>query len=96
MRIEKQTTVTKFEILEILITITKAVAMLHSEMFLHRDLKPQNILIDQNGQIKLADFGLTSQIKKITSNTGNSTDTMEQNGPLRKFMSLAYSAPEQQ
>eukprot|EP00823_Brevimastigomonas_motovehiculus_P000115 TRINITY_DN10220_c0_g1_i1.p1 TRINITY_DN10220_c0_g1~~TRINITY_DN10220_c0_g1_i1.p1 ORF type:complete len:342 (-),score=87.73 TRINITY_DN10220_c0_g1_i1:121-1146(-) len=30
----------------------------HSHRVLHRDLKPQNLLIDQNGIIKLADFGL--------------------------------------
>ncbi|XP_065837996.1 cyclin-dependent kinase 1-like [Oscarella lobularis] len=30
----------------------------HSRRVLHRDLKPQNLLIDKNGVIKLADFGL--------------------------------------
>ena len=30
----------------------------HQRRVLHRDLKPQNLLIDANGAIKLADFGL--------------------------------------
>lgn len=30
----------------------------HQRRVLHRDLKPQNLLIDKNGAIKLADFGL--------------------------------------
>ena len=34
------------------------VAYLHSRRILHRDLKPQNLLIGADGQLKLADFGL--------------------------------------
>lgn len=30
----------------------------HNHNVLHRDLKPQNLLINDNGELKLADFGL--------------------------------------
>jgi len=33
-------------------------AFCHAHRVLHRDLKPQNLLIDQNGTLKIADFGL--------------------------------------
>jgi serine/threonine protein kinase len=35
-----------------------AIYYCHSHRVLHRDLKPQNILLDKNGLLKLADFGL--------------------------------------
>jgi len=38
--------------------ILRGIAHCHSHRVLHRDLKPQNLLIDSTGNLKLADFGL--------------------------------------
>ena len=38
--------------------ILEGVSYMHSEKVFHRDLKPQNILINENGLVKIADFGL--------------------------------------
>lgn len=38
--------------------LIKGIAFCHSHRVLHRDLKPQNLLIDRQGTLKLADFGL--------------------------------------
>jgi len=38
--------------------LLRSICVCHSHRVLHRDLKPQNLLIDKNGSLKLADFGL--------------------------------------
>jgi len=41
-----------------LFQLIKGIAHCHAHRVLHRDLKPQNLLIDKKGVLKLADFGL--------------------------------------
>lgn len=48
--------VAKFFIAEVIL----ALDTLHKENIVHRDLKPANIILDSQGHIKLADFGLSS------------------------------------
>lgn len=42
--------------------LLQAISFCHLRCILHRDLKPQNLLIDREGHIKLADFGLARMI----------------------------------
>ncbi|KAK6040359.1 kinase domain protein, partial [Cooperia oncophora] len=42
--------------------ICQALCFMHQRRVLHRDLKPQNLLVDEKGVIKVADFGLSRSI----------------------------------
>ncbi|XP_066596998.1 uncharacterized protein Eip63E [Prorops nasuta] len=51
-----------------LFQLLRGLAYCHRRMVLHRDVKPQNLLISQIGELKLADFGL-ARAKSVPSHT---------------------------
>ncbi|KAM9835976.1 cyclin-dependent kinase 15 [Aulostomus maculatus] len=51
--------------------LLRGLAFIHSRHILHRDLKPQNLLVSHLGELKLADFGL-ARSKSIPSHTFSS------------------------
>ena len=57
----------------VLTRIADAVAYLHSKRIIFRDLKPENIGKDDNGMIKIFDFGLAKQIDESQHSNGSDT-----------------------
>lgn len=69
--------------LDILEPVLAALGGAHRAGFVHRDMKPENVLIGDDGRVKVADFGLVRSVDTVTSTTGTVLGT------------VAYLAPEQ-
>ena len=52
------------EALAYTIEIARGVAVAHSRNLVHRDIKPQNVLIDPEGRAKVTDFGIARQLEQ--------------------------------
>lgn len=70
--------------LDILKQITSALSQAHHNGIIHRDIKPQNILIDDHGNVKITDFGIALAL--------SATNITQTNAVLG---SVHYLSPEQ-
>lgn len=69
--------------LDILEPVLAALGAAHRAGFVHRDMKPENVLIGDDGRVKVADFGLVRAVGSATDTTGAVLGT------------VSYLAPEQ-
>ncbi|QDP40133.1 Stk1 family PASTA domain-containing Ser/Thr kinase [Radiobacillus deserti] len=72
------------ESIDIMKQLTSAMAHAHANDIVHRDIKPQNILIDQYGQVKVTDFGIAVALSATSLTQTNSV-----------LGSVHYLSPEQ-
>ncbi len=80
--IEKKIRLTAKEAVSIAIQVSMGIEAAHNNGIIHRDIKPQNIIISKEGKVKVADFGIA---KAATSNTVTS----------HAMGSVHYTSPEQ-
>ncbi len=79
--------ITLNEIVPILKQVANALDYAHSKGVLHRDVKPENIMVDSDGNVKLLDFGLAYQIRSSMSRVSVVTQNVSGTAP--------YMSPEQ-
>ncbi|MBP3038323.1 Stk1 family PASTA domain-containing Ser/Thr kinase [Bacillaceae bacterium Marseille-Q3522] len=72
------------EALQIMEQLTSAISHAHHHHIIHRDIKPQNILIDREGNVKITDFGIAMALSATSITQTNSV-----------IGSVHYLSPEQ-
>jgi serine/threonine protein kinase/Tol biopolymer transport system component len=82
------------QIVELLVGVADGLAAAHQAGILHRDIKPDNILVAKNGYAKLADFGLA---KLDEGAQGEATRTVTEGRTRLGVLlgTIAYMSPEQ-
>ncbi|WP_226681222.1 Stk1 family PASTA domain-containing Ser/Thr kinase [Sutcliffiella horikoshii] len=82
--IQQYAPVEQYNAVEIMNQLTSAISHAHENGIIHRDIKPQNILIDDYGTVKVTDFGIAMALSSTTITQTNSL-----------LGSVHYLSPEQ-
>ena len=82
--LKKRETLTLPEVIDIMLQLTDGLAHAHESYIIHRDIKPQNIMILDNGLVKITDFGIAMAL--------NATQLTQTNSVMG---SVHYLPPEQ-
>ena len=82
--LKKREKLTLTEVIDIMLQVTEGMAQAHDSYIIHRDIKPQNIMILENGLVKVTDFGIATAL--------NGTQLTQTNSVMG---SVHYLPPEQ-
>ncbi len=80
-------TLTLRERIALFVEVCRTVSHAHERLIVHRDIKPQNVLVDSQGRSRLLDFGVATVLAEVD----DGVVTRTQGSPL----TLQYASPEQ-
>ncbi len=87
------------EAAEIMLQVCYGLAAAHGEGVVHRDLKPQNIMIDKQGRVAVMDFGIAGSMESVALLAQASPVAAEGSATLTRVGALLgtprYMSPEQ-
>lgn len=81
--------------LDIAIQIVAALAAAHEANVIHRDIKPDNIIVRPDGLVKVLDFGLAKLTEKVSAYDLETLSTLVKTTPGLIMGTVGYMSPEQ-
>ena len=88
-----KTNIDEITIKSIMLQVLRGVADCHCKRVLHRDMKPQNILLNDEGQVKIADFGLARAFQVPIRPYTHEVVTLWYRAPEILLNSAEYTTP---
>ena len=83
-RLDESGTFNESDLLKVIKEVGRGLSYLHSQNILHQDIKPDNVLIYDDGRYMLTDFGISTKMRS----------TLKKATTQQKALTVAYSPPE--